>query len=646
MPAASMAAIAALSQTLGVDPSDTAEAVEAEFFSGAIIPPAEWSQIAAILAQGSESDRKQQGLLISAQASIGRERADTYVSIFCTDKFERRKSIVTKAIANGYPELFERLEAEQERVCALLERRHAIFCRDRSGALITIAAEVISRYRAEKERRSLLDYEDLIDHTLALFGNVSAAWVLYKLDLGIDHLLIDEAQDTSPKQWEVVNHLVGEFFAGAGARGRLRRTLFAVGDEKQSIYSFQGAVPFKFAEMRRHFERLHRDCELGFLFSEFKHSFRSGENVLGAVDRVFRDRAIAASVSSDTDGIPPHIALPDAAPGVVEVWPLIKAEAKPEIEGWDAPFDEIRESSPPAQLARRIARTINVWRRQGTRPGDILVLVRQRGAVFEAILRALKEAGIAVAGADRLMLTEHIAVMDLMVLADTLLLPQDDLALATVLRSPLFGFDDDALFELAWNRKGSLRAALAAKAGDDARLAEAAAQLDRLAVAARRQTPFSFYAHLLGAEGGRRRMLARLGAEAADALDEFLNLALEYERRETPSLQGFVAWLRAARAEVKRDMEIARDEVRVMTVHGAKGLEAPIVILADTTTQPAGPRPPRLLTVPAAQAPPDTPDRIVWVGRKDIDVAPVRAARDRVRARRPRTNIAGCSMWR
>ena len=316
---------------------------------------------------------------------------------------------------------------------------------------------------------------------------------------------------------------------------------------------------------------------------------------------------------------------------MVEVWPLIKAEVKPEIEGWDAPLDEIRESSPRAQLARRIARTINVWRRQGTRPGDILVLVRQRGAVFEAIIRALKEAGIAVAGADRLMLTEHIAVMDLMVLADTLLLPQDDLALATVLRSPLFGFDDDALFELAWNRKGSLRAALAAKAGDDARFAEAAARLDRLAVAARRQTPFSFYAHLLGAGGGRRRMLARLGAEAADALDEFLNLALEYERRETPSLHGFVAWLRAARAEVKRDMEIARDEVRVMTVHGAKGLEAPIVILADTTTPPAGPRPPRLLTVPAAQAPPDTPDRIVWVGRKDIDVAPVRAARDRVR---------------
>ena len=273
----------------------------AEFFSGAIIPPAEWPQIAAILAQGSESDRKQQGWLVSAQASIGsRTRSTAYLCDILHGQVRTpRKNIVTKAIANGYPELFERLEAEQERVCALLERRHAIFCRDRSAALITIAAEVISRYRAEKEKRSLLDYEDLIDHTLALFATCRPPGCSTSSTSASTMLLIDEAQDTSPKQWEVINHLVGEFFAGAGARGYLRRTLFAVGDEKQSIYSFQGAVPFKFAEMRRHFERLHRDGELGFLFSEFKHSFRSGENVLGAVDRVFRDRAISASVSSD-----------------------------------------------------------------------------------------------------------------------------------------------------------------------------------------------------------------------------------------------------------------------------------------------------------------------------------------------------------
>jgi ATP-dependent helicase/nuclease subunit A len=228
-----------------------------------------------------------------------------------------------------------------------------------------------------------------------------------------------------------------------------------------------------------------------------------------------------------------------------------------------------------------------------------------------------------VAGADRLVLTEHIAVMDLMVLGDALLLPQDDLALATALRSPLFGFTEEDLFDIAWNRgRASLRTALARKAGEREIFAAAQALLDTLAQKARSETPFAFYAAILGAGGGRRRFLARLGHEANDALDEFLNLAFEYERRETPSLQGFLAWLREAQTEVKRDMEIARDEVRVMTVHGAKGLEAPIVILADTLTAPAGPRQPRLLGLSGGAK-----GAMVWAGRKADDVSAVAAAR-------------------
>jgi ATP-dependent helicase/nuclease subunit A len=261
----------------------------------------------------------------------------------------------------------------------------------------------------------------------------------------------------------------------------------------------------------------------------------------------------------------------------------------------------------------------------------VLILVRQRGSLFESIIRALKDAAIPVAGADRLVLTEHIAVMDLIVLADALLLPGDDLALASVLKSPLFGFDDQDLFDIAWKREGSLRGAVRSDPRD--RFAEAARKLDRLAESALRDTPFAFYAHLLGPEGGRRQFLARLGQEADDALDEFLNLALDYERREPPSLQGFVAWLRAANAEIKRDMEIARDEVRVMTVHGAKGLEAPTVILADTTTPPAGPpqRQPRLLGLPDSGNA-GTLDYFVWAAAKATDSEPVSKARDRARS--------------
>ena len=507
----------------------------------------------------------------------------------------------------------------------LRELRNAILCRDRSAALITVASEVLERYRNEKQRRGLVDYDDLIDKALDLLRNTDAAWVHFKLDLGIDHLLIDEAQDTSTKQWEIVQRLVAEFTAGAGARPGTR-TIFAVGDEKQSIFSFQNAAPREFAEMRKYFQKRHEDSGLTFEYRQLEHSFRSCESVLAAVDIVFKD--IAGSVTSDSQGgIPAHIACRMRRPARWKSGtPSSRRNAKP-IEGWDAPFDTVSEVSPRVKLARRIARTVRRLidarepvglERRPARYGDVLVLVRQRGSLFEAIIRALKNEGVEVAGADRLVLTEHIAVMDLMALADALLLPHDDLALAAVLRSPLFGFSDQELFDIAADRgRKTLRSALADHSGD--KFIAASGRLETLAHMARRVTPFAFFAHVLGGGGGRRLFLARLGLEANDALDEFLNLALDYERHEAPSLQGFLAWLREARAEIKRDMEIKRDEVRVMTVHGAKGLEAPIVILADTITPPAGPRPPRLLKL--ADGP------LIWVGRKADDVAPVATAR-------------------
>jgi len=609
-------AFTAMSTALGVEPSLTLAEVEADIVDGPVFPSSEWASAAALCRTGSTRDQEQCDRLTLAQITDGAERVRNYFKVFIDNSGAPRANILTRDLVKKYPELAGRLQREQARVVALRERRNGVICRDRSAALLTVTAEVLRRYRREKLRRGLLDYDDLIDKTLALLTNVDAAWVHYKLDLGIDHVLIDEAQDTSSKQWQIVRLLTDEFTAGAGARA-VRRTIFAVGDEKQSIYSFQYAAPKEFAEMRRHFEVAHQNSGLKFVPTKFEHSFRSGASVLTAVDTVFK--GIATSVTSDANGFPPHIALPKAAPSLVEIWEPVKPEAKREpIEGWDAPFDTASETSPRVQLARKIAHKVRGLVDDGTaRCGDILVLVRQRGALFEAIIRALKNENVEVAGADRLILTEHIAVMDLMVLADALLLPQDDLALATVLRSPLFGFEDNALFAIASGRgRLSLRAALARHVGEQ--FAVAATRLDELTLAARQQTPFAFFAGILSG-GARRRFLMRLGPEANDALDEFLNLALEYERRETPSLQGFLAWLQQARAEVKRDMEIARDEVRVMTVHGAKGLEAPIVILADTMTPPAGPRPPRLLSL-AGSAP-------VWAGRKADDAGAMAAAR-------------------
>ena len=615
-------AIGELSNTLGLNPKDTRESVEQEYFSQSLIPVAEqslipvadWPELIEILDSGSASDKKHIAALTAAKVAPGRERIEEYLDIFCTAKREPRARILTDKLAKAHPDWAERLLAEQNRVCKLLERERALAACERTRALVTIAADVIARYAREKERRALLDYDDLIDKTLELFARSSAAWVLYKLDLGIDHVLIDEAQDTSPKQWSIVRTIVSEFTPG-GARANTRRTVFAVGDEKQSIFSFQGASPRAFDEMRREFAGQFDTPEQGWRYLRFHHSFRSGENVLGGVDRVFAAQDIFMSVTTDAGGVPPHISLPDAAPGLVELWPLIAPAERREIEGWDAPFDTESEISPRVVLARRIAAQVKLWMARGQKAGDVLVLVRQRGPLFEAIIRALKNAEIPVAGADRLVLTEHIAVMDLMALADSVLLPDDDLALASVLKSPLFGLSEEQLFELAWNRKGLLRSSLRGNAA----FADTDRALDELSDAARKLSPFGFFAHVLGPLRGRAKFLARLGPEANDALDEFLNLALDYEARATPSLQGYLAWLRAAQSEVKRDMEMVRDEVRVMTVHGAKGLEANTVILADTTTPPTGPRDPRLLTLENGS--------LVWATARGDDVDAMMDAR-------------------
>ena len=611
-------AMAELSRELGVDPAETLESVEDDFFAASLIPMQEWPLLIEVLESGLSSDKKHVAALHAARAASGRERVDEYLKIFCTTELAPRKNLVTKSIAQNHPEWLDRLQAEQDRVCRLLARERALAARERTRALVTIADEVIGRYRQEKDRRGLLDYDDLIDKTLELFSRATAAWVLYKLDLGIDHVLIDEAQDTSPSQWKIIETICSEFTPG-GARENVKRTIFAVGDEKQSIFSFQGASPKAFDEMRHLFERQFNRAELGWRYLRFHHSFRSGANVLGSVDRVFEAPEIYASITTDDAGVPAHQSLPDAAPGLVEVWDLEAPERREkEIEGWDAPFDLESEVSPRVRLARRIADHLKLWMARGLKAGDALILVRQRGPLFEAIIRALKDAGVPVAGADRLVLTQHIAVMDLMALADALLLPEDDLALACALKSPLFGLSEEQLFELAWNRKGSLRKSLR----DNPAFAATSRAVDTLAQVARSQSPFGFFAHVLGGGRGRARILARLGPEANDALDEFLNLALDYEQRETPSLQGFLAWLRRAESEVRRDMELARDEVRVMTVHGAKGLEANTVILADTTTDPKGSHPPKLLPLESGS--------VVWAKRKQDDTDAIAAARTRL----------------
>jgi ATP-dependent helicase/nuclease subunit A len=632
------AAAAQVSAALGVDPNDRIEDVEREIVDGPNLPRSRWEEIAGMLDTGSNSDQGQAARFREALDVIGAAQVDEYLGVFLTDDRSPRKTVVTKRFCDNNRVIANLFEQESRRIEPLIERRRAVTTRDRTQALLQIATAAAANYRREKQERGLLDYDDLIDKTLEMLDRVSSGWVHYKLDRGVDHVLIDEAQDTSPRQWEIVAHIISEFTSGEGARDGVTRTIFAVGDEKQSIFSFQGAAPREFDTRRRGLERKFIDAGMKFDPVSFTYSFRSGAAILQSVDFVFRDQEIYRSIHSAETGYPIHNSFSDAGPSLIDLWELQLPDGKQDIEGWRAPFDGLSQTSPEVKLAKRIQSEIKRLVESGTitghaggrrplRYGDMLVLVRRRGNVFDAVIQALKHANIPVAGADRLKLTEHIAIIDLMNLADALLLPQDDLALAVALKSPLFGLTDDDLFKLAWQRKGSLREALNHHAVTGSHFTAA---LKRLETCERRfatETPFAFYAWLLGGDGGRQRILRRLGHEANDALDEFLELALGYERKAPASLQGFVAWLRAADLEVKRDMEISRDEVRVMTVHGAKGLEASVVFLADTTSSPSDTQRLKLIHLPPNPAAPHAPGVVVWAGRKADDPGTVAAAR-------------------
>ena len=468
--------------------------------------------------------------------------------------------------------------------------------RDATCALARLGEALLSEYDAAKRLRGVLDFDDLVSMALGLLRRPGVApWVLFKLDGGLDHILIDEAQDTNPEQWDIVAALAEEFFAGEGARSSIR-TVFAVGDMKQSIFSFQRADPHAFLAMRQHFQQRVNDANQSWLELPLDVSFRSTEPILQAVDAIFHRPEAYDGVALDGGKIR-HFADRAGHAGLVELWPAVAPSPEDEAEDDDLPVAYKRVAEPQARLARAIAAKIKQWldageklasRGRALRPGDIMVLVRRRNEFVGELLRALKRHGIPVAGADRLVLTEQLAVQDLVALGRFLLLPEDDLTLAAVLKSPLFDVDEEALFGLCYARdKESLWNRLRLRADSSPILRRAADRLSAWLARADFVPPFELYAEILASDGGRRALLRRLGPEAEDPVDEFLGLALAYEREHVPSLQGFLRWLTAAETEVKRDFAAhPRDEVRILTVHGAKGLEAPVVFLPDTIAVP------------------------------------------------------------
>lgn len=643
--------------------NETHETIDQERLS--LLPDAFLHRAREVLAQSSSVDQEiasNIGDALKAQSTTARLEALTRVYLTKTLSPRSDRNFCVKAVREAEPALTQQLRDARDQFANLTSKCRALDVIAATAALMRLADAVLTHYRSLKARRAALDFEDLIRHTAGLLRTSEAAqWVLYKLDGGLDHILVDESQDTSPEQWRIVESLASEFFAGTGTRDDdpsqftpasassgapeinnpsppPMRTLFAVGDEKQSIYSFQGARPEEFARMGNEFRTRAQAAGVPWHDIPLTLSFRTVAPILNAVDNVFADAhrtpgltANHGEKSGATANLVAHAAHRIGHAGLVEIWDTEKAEKTESLDAW-TPDDSSSDIPPAVRLAERIADRISEMTQGGERllsenrpitPGDVLILVRKRHPFARPMVAALKSRGIAVAGADRLSLADQIAVQDLIALGDFLTLPEDDLALANILKSPLFGFDDDDLLTLAHGRKGTLWKALLDQRDSHPAFEEAASLLRDWRRRADFLPPYEFLTGVLDRDGMRQKLLSRLSAEAADSIDELINLAIAFDDDAPPSLTGFLAFLREGNRQIKRDMDHGRDEVRIMTVHGAKGLEAPIVFLPDTCTTSSAGRRSSLVPLELPQATQEAPPAFVWKIKDSKHLAPI-----------------------
>ena len=568
----------------------------------------------------SDQGRAESFAAVAEQAIAGEAEFKAALRVFCNKDGSVATWLDKAAVFRAHPGLQLALQAERDRLLEASARaKSARVAEDTVHALI-LAGFYADAYAEAKAARGSLDFTDLVARTAELLtGEDAAAWVLYKLDAGLEHILVDEAQDTAPDQWAIIDALTEEFFAGAGTTDRaVERAVFVVGDEKQSIFSFQGAAPERLAAQQDHYQGRAEAAGRRFAAVPLQESWRSTPEVLAFVDAVFvaaeMRQALRPRRGVALDEAIAHFANRKDGPGTIDLWPLEREEEADERRAWDEPLDAETRRGAYRRLAENVATEIErlvtsgeavfckIERRwRAADYGDVLILVRKRSTLFEELLRACKRRGLPVAGADRLALSEHPVFEDFLALARFCLFPDDDLTLAALLRSPFCDVDETSLFDLAHGRDGPLWASLVRRGVERSEWLSARIFLGWAKTEAAARAPFDFYSRVLSRldsrdRAMRARFMTRLGPEAGDAVEAFLAQALAAEGRGIADLERFADGLSRLNVTVKREMDEPRGEIRVMTAHGAKGLEAPIVFLPETVTAGQGRASPLLET--------------------------------------------------
>ncbi len=537
------------------------------------------------------------------------ENFEDFYQIFITQKETIRKPLATKKVTENHPDILQNLQDEAARLLEIKQQIDAIKISTLTRDLFIVGDAILKQFEKIKENLNTLDFDDLILKTLDLLQGQTkpmkdldvTPWVRYKLDQGIDHLLVDEAQDTNPEQWEIIKALSDDFFSTQD--DDINRSLFVVGDQKQSIFSFQRASPEKFIDMRQWFETKITSNNKPFENIQFNVSFRSTKSILTLVDHIFARPDLKEGLDEHHDI--EHQSFRYTQAGHIELWPIFKSPKKEDFNPWQPPTEIIESSSGASQMATHIGQTIQKWIDEKEilasydRPieaGDIMILVRSRNAFIDQLVRALKIRNIPVSGVDRMVLSQQLVVQDLCAAAQFALLPEDDLNLACLLKSPFIGLGEEELFKLCHDRQNNSVWQSVKENADNAIIS----WLENLIQIGGKVRPFEFFEHILqhpcpADRTGLVAIKARLGDECLDPLNEFLNKSLQFEDDNIPTLQQFIQAQLHNDSQIKRQMEEGGNAVRIMTIHAAKGLQAPIVILPDTTRTPTSVKPERLL---------------------------------------------------
>lgn len=516
-----------------------------------------------------------------------KSRISSLKDAFLTKDFTPRSALLPKKIAILNEDVLESLKNIQNLVFEYhnVEMSKKTFYLTQGFLDLTYLFN--SCYSKIKQKLGYIDYTDLINMSLKLLEDESISnWIESKLNSKISHIMVDESQDINLKQWQIIHTCLKDFFS---TNKDNPNTVFVVGDKKQSIYSFQGSSPELFSGMHKFIEKTAQNFDITLHNINFSKSFRSDPIVLNFVDKLFETISNKNRNYFCEDNLT-HISNKNFEHASVEIWPLVvDVENKKDQDSyeWDISEGYKENYSPPKILANMIAKKIQTLLMNGEfKPSDFMILVRKRDSLTNHLIRALKEHNLPVSGIDRLLLNENIAIKDLLSFMQFKLLPEDDYNLACLLKSPIFSITEEELCILCQREDRSLWSNLKLLYDNSDSFKKIHDTLEALLNNNTINTPYYFAAYCLDIRGYRSNFLSRIGMHIDEVLDEFINVCLEFEETNEPSLISFLHWFQNAKIEIKKEINNEAEEIKIMTIHASKGLQAKFIILPDTTTVP------------------------------------------------------------